>query len=193
MNSSCAMPGRSDSHSETRLAGVVAGQRVVRAAEAVLDEILEYRDPHAGYSPPAASIRSSEIHATRSTARSPTRPSPTPTPTSTSSAPEEYLAGGAGPEAAALDRQDRRHGRAAKNDRHRRPPRQDAAGGAALPPPLRRGLVDGRALERLPHEGLVDFAKPLGAAKYVVMQTFQDPRWPAASASSGIRGPISRG
>ena len=60
-----------------------------------------------------------------------------------------------GPGAAdpALDGDHRRHGGEADHDRHRRPPGQDAARGAALPPSLRRGLVDDRALERFRHEG----------------------------------------
>src|SRR3546814_19733497 len=54
-------------------------------------------------------------------------------------------------------RGDRRHGRAAEGDRHRRAAGQDAAGGARLPPPLRRGLVDGGALQRLSAEGASGF------------------------------------
>ena len=44
-----------------------------------------------------------------------------------------------------------------------------------------------------PMKALVDFARPLGSAKYVVMQTFQDPGHGQRPArSSGIPGPMSR-
>ncbi len=44
-----------------------------------------------------------------------------------------------------------------------------------------------------PLKALVDFAKPLGGAKYVRFETFKDRRWRRDSASSGTRGPMSRG
>ena len=44
----------------------------------------------------------------------------------------------------------RRHGGQAAHHRHRRPAEAGAARGAGLPPPLRRGLGDDRALDRLP-------------------------------------------
>ena len=48
-----------------------------------------------------------------------------------------------------VDDQDRRHGREAAGDRHRRSHPQDDAGGAPLPSPLRRGVVDGGSVVRL--------------------------------------------
>ncbi len=58
--------------------------------------------------------------------------------------PNKSLAqAGTGAQAAPVDGQDRRHGREAAGDRHRRSPQADAARGAALPPSLRRSLVDG--------------------------------------------------
>ena len=56
---------------------------------------------------------------------------------------EDHRQGGAGSQAQAMDRQDRRHGGEGAGDRDRRPDPQDTARGAALSPSLRRGLVDG--------------------------------------------------
>ncbi len=58
--------------------------------------------------------------------------------------------------------------------RHRRPHREGDAGGAALSHALRRGLVDGGAVDGLPMAKLVEKAKPLSSAKYVRMETFLD-------------------
>ena len=73
--------------------------------------------------------------------------------------------------------------------------RKHAAGGAGLPPPLRRGLGDGGALDRLPAEGAAStLAKPLLGAKYVRFETFLNPRDGARPArSAGIPGPIRKG
>ncbi len=60
---------------------------------------------------------------------------------------------GAGAEDPAVDGQDRRHGRKADRHRHRRSVEEDAARRTALPPPLRRGVVDGGAVERLSDGG----------------------------------------
>ena len=73
------------------------------------------------------------------------------TPTSTSSAPSST----SGTErravpAAAVDSRSDRPGGQAANLRHRRPGSGLPAGGARLPPPLRRGLGDGRPVDRLP-------------------------------------------
>ena len=99
----------------------------------------------------------------------------------------------AGAQDPALDDQDRRHGREADDHRHRRSAEEDAARGAALPPSLRRGLVDGGAVERLParRAGRYGEAARLG-------QVPQDddlpwtPAWRRARSNSSIPGPMSR-
>ncbi len=60
-----------------------------------------------------------------------------------------HLAGRPGAQDRAVDDQDRRHGRKAGDDRLRRSCRQDGPRRAALSPPLRRGVVDGGAVDRL--------------------------------------------
>jgi len=44
------------------------------------------------------------------------------------------------------------------------------------------GLVDGGAVERLPLAALADLARPPGAAKYLQMTTFENPRGGARPA-----------
>ena len=51
-----------------------------------------------------------------------------------------------------VDGEARRHGREGADGRHRYADQDDGARGAALPSPLRRGLVDGDSLDRLPAE-----------------------------------------
>ena len=82
----------------------------------------------------------------------------------------------------------------ADRDRRRRALGQNAFGRAALPPPLRRGLVHGGALERLCHEGPGRrWPSRSAAAKYVSMVSFLDPQVaPGQKAPPGIPGPISR-
>ena len=53
-------------------------------------------------------------------------------------------------EDAAVDGDDRRAGREERDHRRRRPGQGDRPRGAALPPPLRRSVVDGDPLDRLP-------------------------------------------
>src|SRR5579864_7517838 len=55
-------------------------------------------------------------------------------------------------EGPAVDDRDRRHGRCEDDGRHRRSLEEDATRGATLPPPLRRSLVDGCAVERFSAE-----------------------------------------
>ena len=95
---------------------------------------------------------------------------------------------------AAVDGEDRRHGGKAAGDRHRRTHPQDDAGGAASiataasKPGAWRSLGPG-----FPFAKLVDFAKPLGSAKYRARwKPSTIPRWRPACARAGIRGPISR-
>ena len=63
---------------------------------------------------------------------------------------QERRQAGAGAEDPAVDHQDRRHGREAVRDRHRRSGAQVSDRGAALSPPLRRGLEHGGAVVGLP-------------------------------------------
>ena len=120
------------------------------------------------------SIRSSGTRTSRSTAPSPTRRSTPTTTISTSSARPSRWPRGAGPQAAAMDGQDRRHGREAAGDRHRRSPQEM---------PLEERLYRHRCVEAwsmaIPWSGfplakLVELAKPLSSAKYLRMETFFD-------------------
>src|SRR5207302_6384824 len=58
-----------------------------------------------------------------------------------------------GVEDPSVDGQDRWAGRKTHYRRRGRPVEKDAARGAALSPPLRRGVVDGGAVDRLPDGG----------------------------------------
>ena len=101
--------------------------------------------------------------------------------------------GGAGAQAAAVDGQDRRHGREGAGDRHRRSRAQDAAGGAALSPPLRRGMVDGDPVVRLSarQAGGIGEAAVVGEIRADGdLPRSRRPR--RASARPGIHGPMSR-
>src|SRR5260370_34253954 len=75
---------------------------------------------------------------------------------------QEDLARGGGAEAAAGDDQDRRPRREAADARHRRSVEEGEPRRTALSPPLRRGLVVQRAVDRLPDEGV---ARSLQAAR----------------------------
>ncbi|CAA9224998.1 MAG: Protein-methionine-sulfoxide reductase catalytic subunit MsrP, partial [uncultured Acetobacteraceae bacterium] len=68
--------------------------------------------------------------------------------------PQDDLRRGAAPAAAPLDASGRRLGGAAGGVRARRPAAPGAGRGARVPPPLRRGLGDGGALERVPAFGI---------------------------------------
>ena len=94
----------------------------------------------------------------------------------------------------AVDGQDRRHGRKADRDRHRRSLEEDAARGAALPPSLRRGVVDGGAVERLCDGRLRRFRQAARLGQIRADEDLPRPRRGArARSSSGIRGPMSKG
>ena len=72
-------------------------------------------------------------------------------------------------EDASLDGQARRTGREGADGRHRHADQGDGARGASLSPPLRRSLVDGDSLDRLPAEeaGRVRQAPVLGVLRAV--------------------------
>ena len=61
-----------------------------------------------------------------------------------------------------------------------------------LSPPLRRGLAMAIAWTGFPLASLVAFAKPLGGAKYVRMQTFSNPEVRRARSRPGSPGPIPK-
>ncbi len=78
--------------------------------------------------------------------------------------------------------------------RHRRPVEADAARGAALSSPLRRGVVDGGAVERLPAEGFRGAREPARQRQIRALRELPECRRSRRdSASSGIRGPTSKG
>ena len=144
-------------------------------------------DPSAGLYP------AKRNRGTRSTGRSPTRNSRPPTTTSTSSVRRNRICRSPGTEDPAVDDQDRRHGREADDHRHRRSVEADAARGKALPPPLRRSLVDGGAVERLPDGRLRGYRKAAGLGEICpIWRPFSTPRSRPARKSSGIPGPMSR-
>ncbi len=78
---------------------------------------------------------------------------------------QEPVAGGSGDEAAAVVDRDRRHGEAAAHHRHRGPAEAGAARGADLPPSLRRGLGDDRALDRFPAQPVAEDRRAAGVGE----------------------------
>ena len=103
------------------------------------------------------------------------------------------LAGGAGAQDPALDGRIRRDGGRADDRRHRRSAGEDAAGGAALPPPLCRGVVDRRALQRLSAQGARRFrAAPRRCQVSGHADLRGRRRGPGPAAVSGTPGPISK-
>ena len=103
---------------------------------------------------------------------------------------QEHLAGRAEAADPSVDDQGQRQGREAVRDRLRRPARQDAARGARLPPPLRRDLVDDRAVVGLPAE----VAGRVLQARRQSASTSSCRRSPNPKVDAGPEGfPLSRG